>query len=593
MSIDASAVARVLGIDVAFRDLRGGAVLNLPQRVAVLAQGSSDAVFATTKFQATSAGQVGARLGFGSPAHLIARQLFPANGDGVGTVPVTFFPLEDDDSGVAASGTITPSGTQSVAAAYRAKVNNIRSERFVIPAGASVSAICALLEAAITAVLEMPVKASFTYGTPIATKTTTVGTSNGTCTALSVTGAPQVGNYVLECTTAVANGGVWRLTAPDGTVVSTSVTMTPAPGGATVINVGGLQFTLTDGAEDFDVGDVFTIAVSATNVVVTSKWKGESANDLYVEIEGEDLGVTFAIVQPTGGLVDPDVDGALAQFGNVWETMVLNALPISNTDALDAIKDVGEGRWGQTVRKPFVAFVGNTIADPTDASAVASARRDDRINAQLVAPGSKDLPFVVAARELARIVRVANNNPPTDYGSQRATGITPGADGEQWDYVQRDYAVKRGSSTIEVRDGVVCLGDVVTFWRPTGEEPPAYRYVCDIVKLQNILFNIDLIFARPEWDGAPLIPDSDPTVNANARKPKSAVAAVNAKLDALGLAAIISDPKTAKASTVAAIDSQNPKRLNVQTTVQLSGNANVISVDVFFGFFFGTAAVAA
>ena len=111
--------------------------------------------------------------------------------------------------------------------------------------------------------------------------------------------------------------------------------------------------------------------------------------------------------------------------------------------------------------------------------------------------------------------------------------------------------------------------------------------------LQNIIFNIDLIFATPEWDGAPLIPDAQPTVNRAAKKPKSAVAAVAALLDSLGLNAIISDPETAKSNTIAAINDQNPKRLDLVTTVQLSGNSNIISIDLNFGFFFGAASLVA
>ena len=592
MTIDASAVARVLGIDTVFKDLREGGVLFLPQRIVVIAQGASDAVYATTKYQVTGAPQGGLRYGWGSPIHLILRQLFPANGDGVGTLPVTIYPLDDDAAGVAAAGDITPSGSQTKAASYRVLVNNIASEPFVIPVGASVTTICALIGQAVSAVLEQPVTVDYTYGTVTATPAGG-NTGNGTVTLLSVTGTPLPGDYTLECLTAVADGGVFKLTDPNGTIVSSTVTMTPGTGGATVITVGGLQFTITDGAADFIVGDSFTIAVPATKVDLIAKWKGASGNALYLEVSGEDYGTTFAITQPTGGLVNPDIAAQLAAFGNVWESLVLNALDIDDTTALDALQAAGEGRWGELVRKPFVAFTGVTDAAVADATAISSARRADRINAQLVAPGSTDLPFVAAARQLARIARVANNNPPTDYGSQRATGLTPGGDGDQWDYPTRDQAVKAGSSTIEVRDGVVTIGDVVTFYRPEGEAVPAYRYVVDIIKLQQVLFNLDLIFAQTEWDGAPLIPDDQPTVNPLARKPKTAVAAVGALLDSLGLQAIISDPKTAKSKTVAVIDSGNPKRLNVQTTVQLSGNTNIIGVTLNFGFYFGAAAVVA
>jgi hypothetical protein len=239
----------------------------------------------------------------------------------------------------------------------------------------------------------------------------------------------------------------------------------------------------------------------------------------------------------------------------------------------------------------MIAFTGNTEADVNTAITVSDARKTDRTNVQLVSPGSNDLPFIVAARQLSRIAKLANNNPPHDYGSQSVSGLTPGDDGVQWDYLQRDLAVKGGSSTVEVRDGVVTLSDVVTFYHPTGQDVPPYRYVVDIIKLQNVIYNISLRFATPSWDGAPLIPDNQATSNRTARKPRSAVAEVHSVIEGLGLEAIISDVAFAKANTQAAIDTQNPKRLNVATTMKISGNANIISIDFNFGFFFGTAEV--
>lgn len=497
-AVDASAVARVVGIKTLFKDLRGGGILFLPQRVAVVGQGNTAATFSTVKKQHTSAASVAADYGFGSPLHLAAKQLFPVNGDGVGTIPVTFYPMVDDASGVAATGNVTPSGAATEAAAYIIRINNIDSEAFVISIGDTVADIVTAATAAINAVLDMPV------------------------------------------------------TAVDAT-----------PG-------------------------------TSTKVDLTSKWEGTSANDIFVEVVGSTTaGVTFVVTQPAGGLVNPDVDDALTQVGNVWESMMLNCLDVADTTTLGKYSTFGEGRWGALTRKPLVVFSGETSATVAAAIAVPDARKTDKVNSQLVAPGSKDLPFVVAARQLARIVKVANNNPPQDYGSQSATGLTPGTDGEQWTYADRDQAVKGGSSTIEVKDGVVNVADTVTFYHPTGDPIPAYRFVCDIVKLQNIIFNLDLIFATAEWDGAPLIPDDQPTVNRSAKKPKTAVAAVAAMLDSLGLNAIISDPETAKTNTFAEIDAMNPKRLNVVTTVQLAGNSNIISVSLNFGFFFGTPTVVA
>jgi len=489
MAIDVTARARVVGIDTKFKNLSKGATFNLPQRIALVGQGNSASVYSTTKRQVTSAFDVGTLYGFGSPLHLAAKELFPVNGDGVGTIPVTVYPLVDDASGVAASGDITITASQTVSASYKVKVNNIESEEFVIASGDAEPAIRAAMISAINAVLDMPVIAS------------------------------------------------------DGT----------------------------------------------TKVDLDSKWEGTSANDLYVEVVSTtETGIaTFAYTQPTGGLVNPDVDDALNQIGDVWETLVINCMDVADTTSLGKYQTFGDGRWGQLTRKPLVVFTGNLNTTVSNAIAVPDARKTDKVNAQIVAPGSKNLPFVVAARGVARIAVLANNNPATDYGRQELTGITPGLDSEQWDYTEQDTALKGGSSTGKVVDGVLTLADTITFYHPDGDPNPAYRYVVDIIKLMNVIYNLDLEFTKAEWDGAPLIPDNQVTTNPLAKQPKMAVAAIAAILDNLGLDAIISDPKTAKANTSASIDSQNPKRLNVETTVQLSGNTNIISVDLNFGFFFG------
>lgn len=593
--IDPSSVASVLGIATQYKDMRGATVLFLPQRIAVFAQGSSGVSYSLTKWVATSAAAAGMRYGFGSPIHLIVLQLLPPNGDGVGTIPVTIYPLADAVSSTAAQGDITPSGTMTAAAAYRVRVSGIQSAEFAIPKGViSVNDTLRAMGTAMAAELSMPVTASYTYGA--VTASALVGTGNGTITALSVPGGanPKPGAYTLKVNTVVANGGVWTLTDPDGTVVSTTVTMTPGVGGATVITVGGLQFTLTDGTTDFGLGATFTITVPATKLNAKANWKGLTGNDLLIEIIGDtSLGATFAITQPTGGLINPTVDSALTQVGNVWETMVLNQMGFDDTTTLDTFQTFGEGRWGQLVHAPLMVFTGNTKKVVSDAYAVSSARRTDRVNAYLTAPGSVNLPCVVAARQLARIAVIANENPAIDYVTEEATGLLPGTDGDQWDYTARDQAVKAGCSTSGARDGVVRVGDVVTFYHPQGEEPPAYRNVVTIVKLQNAIFNIRLKFATKEWAQAALIPDDQATVNPKARKPRSAVTAAYAVLDGLGLQAIISDPKTAKKKTTATIDSGNANRLNMTIPVQVSGNTKQKSIDLLFGFFFGTQQAAA
>jgi phage tail sheath gpL-like len=450
-AVPASSKAAVLGIKTEYRNLAVGALFGLPQRCGLIGQGATASSYATTKAQVFSANEVGSTYGFGSPLHLAALQLLPVSGDGIGSIPLTVYPLEDDGGATTAAGDITPTPGSIVEASYYVVVNNIRSAAFTVEVGDAVADIVDKMVTAINAESTMPVIAA------------------------------------------------------------------------------------------------------ATN---------------------------------------PSVTAALAQVGDVWETMFVNCLDIADTTTLDEYAAFGEGRWGALTHKPCMFFTGNTEATLATAITVPDARGTDRTNGQLVSPGSNDLPFVVAAREAARMLVVANENPPVAYGGQRATGLVPGTDGSQWTYAQRDTAVKSGSSTIKVVDGVVTLEDIVTFYHPAGDLLPAYSYAVDIVKLQNIIFNTDIIFSDPGWKSAPLIPDDQPTTNSAARKPKDAKAAIASLIDSLALAAIISDPETAKGTIVAEINGSNPKRLDVTFTVQLSGNTKIISVDLFFGFYFGTAQAA-
>lgn len=491
MAVDASAVARVLGISTQFRNLRTQQVLFLPQRIAVVGQGNTASTYALDRSQVTSALEVGQTYGFGSPLHRMVAELLPSNGDGVGTVPVTVYPLEDHGSGVAAAGDITPAGTATATGTYRARIGGVESQAFTLATGDTVADAVAALTSAINGTLDMPVLA--------------------------------VDNASASCD-------------------------------------------------------------------LTAKWAGETGNDVAIEIIGPSLGITFAVSAMASGATNPDITTALARVGETWETMFLNGLGMSDSTALDAFQTWNEGRWQATAAKPAVVFAGETDAVLATATATTAARNTDRTNVQLVAPGSDEPPWAVAARQVSRIARRANNNPAHGYGGLIATGIEPGADDEQWTYTQRDVAVKAGSSTVEVVDGQVKIGDVVTMYAPTGDPDPAYRYVVDIVKLQNIIYNLALIFAADDWADAPLIPDDQPTTNPTAKKPRMAVAAVNATLDGLGLAAIISDTASAKEATTATIDAQNAKRINIGVTVALSGNTNIKSVDLNFGFFYGAVA---
>ena len=96
-------------------------------------------------------------------------------------------------------------------------------------------------------------------------------TGDGTVTLATVAAGsivPVVGAFVLTVTTAVTNGGILKLVDPNGAQVASDLIMTVGAGAATVFEVAGLEFTVTDGAADFIVGDSFTLTVAADGKMV-------------------------------------------------------------------------------------------------------------------------------------------------------------------------------------------------------------------------------------------------------------------------------------------------------------------------------------
>lgn len=85
---------------------------NLPQRIAVLAEANENnqATLDTDPVQITSAQEAGDKYGYGSPAYLIARILFPKQGDGVGGIPVIFYPQAKAVGSAAKILTLIPTG---------------------------------------------------------------------------------------------------------------------------------------------------------------------------------------------------------------------------------------------------------------------------------------------------------------------------------------------------------------------------------------------------------------------------------------------------------------------------------------------------
>lgn len=136
-------------------------------------------------------------------------------------------------------------------------------------------------------------------------------TGNGTVTLATTLGGgivPDVGAYILKCTAVVTNGGVFALFNPNGAQVSSGIAITAGAGVATIVKVAGLQFTVTDGATDFIVGDSFTLTTTAvTGKVVPYSATGAGGAQIATDVLTYDVTSTGAGDVPIRSLVSGNV----------------------------------------------------------------------------------------------------------------------------------------------------------------------------------------------------------------------------------------------------------------------------------------------
>lgn len=162
-----------------------------------------------------------------------------------------------------------------------------------------------------------------TKSTPT-TGTAGTNTGNGTCTAVTGGDDTQIGTYTITCVTEAVGAGTFKVVAPNGEALP------DAEVGVAYTNE-QLNFTLNDGAEDFNVGDKFTVAVAAGSGkvkeitfsavdgsqnaygMVIDDYDASSADLEGVAIVRDALVVEANLVWPTGATTDQKA-AAMAQL---------------------------------------------------------------------------------------------------------------------------------------------------------------------------------------------------------------------------------------------------------------------------------------
>ncbi len=328
-------------------------------------------------------------------------------------------------------------------------------------------------------------------------------------------------------------------------------------------------------------------------VTLTSKWAGLTADDLQVSVNTNDIstGMSYAVASSQSGSGTPAVTTALTNFGDQWNTIVVNSYGtvsavLSALEAHNGIADpdLPTGRYQATVWKPYIALTGSVSDDP---SATTDAKKNEMTVALCVAPGSKALPMEAAANVAVLLARQTQDSPhSTVHGKLYPDMPAPASIGTMGTSDNRDIIVKKGCSTVSLDNGKYKIQDLVTTYHPAGEIPPAYRYVRDMYLHMNVRYGHLLLQQQYVVDHTIVADNSDVDVD-KIVKPKmwrSILSEYALDLASRGLIAVAT---TMQQSIQVSISQANPARLNDSYDYQITSTANVADSVVTGGFYYG------
>lgn len=345
------------------------------------------------------------------------------------------------------------------------------------------------------------------------------------------------------------------------------------------------------------INAVLNSPVTATSdtysVTLTSKWRGLTAQEIGVEVEVGDnaLGLSYVVNQTQAGAGTPSIAGALAQFGNVWNTIVDHGYTdASILDALEQFNGIPlqsnpTGRYAGLTWKPFIALFGSILDDPTT---ITDARLAQVTNALCPAPGSEGLSMEAASNMCVLYAFQAQNNPHLDVSGQSYPDMpTPDSIGSMADYNNRDAFVKKGASTVDLVAGQYQVQDFVTTYHPLGEVPPQYRYCRNLNLDMNVRYGYYLLELVNVIDHA-IAKNEDQVSADNVIKPKQWIQVLNDYADDLASRALVVDSPFMQKSITVTIGISNPDRFETFFRYKRSGYARIASTSAEAGFNFGT-----
>ena len=347
------------------------------------------------------------------------------------------------------------------------------------------------------------------------------------------------------------------------------------------------------------INGVLSSPCLATNtlgvVTATTKWKGTTSAEFNMSISygSVSAGLAYSQTGSTNGAGSVSLADSLAQFSDDHYTIVLNPYGATQFDVLEAFNglpnDVNPtGRYSGLIFKPFCAYSGSVLSDKDDLATITND--SDRIaqvtNVLCPAPNSLGFTWEAASNVVALASVVFQNNPNLDVNNLAYPDmpIPSNSDiGDMKDYNNRDYLVKKGCSTVLLKNGAYVIQDLVTTYHPEGEVPLQFAYPRNLNIDWNIadsLKTLESLYLRDKT----LVTDGQVVDVDGCIKPSQWKGIVFDLFDSEAKKALINEPEFSKSSLTVQISATNPNRFETAFKYKRTGIARIESTTASAGF---------
>jgi phage tail sheath gpL-like len=361
-----------------------------------------------------------------------------------------------------------------------------------------------------------------------------------------------------------------------------------------------IKATLDAALQINPVDSVVELAVANDiDITMTVKWNGASGNGVSIVVEAaEAAGVVYTNPDFAAGAGTFDLTAALANFGETWFNIVINACDVTAgiLDQLETFNGSPEdntGRWLSTVNKPFVALYGSIDSDKDTITTIPDARKLDLTNVLCPAPGSPGLAFEAAGAYATQIALTVSRNPPKSYSGLGLLDMPVPDDvtavGDFATFEGRDFIEKKGVSTATLKGSEYVIEDVNTHYHPDGITPsasPYFRVVNVLGRSFNVIYQYKILVETTLIDKI-LVPDINKTTNTEAISPKEWKGIVGSFVDSQEAQAISVNAATSRATIQTDINQNNPERMETSFELIYSSNVRQADSTIRFGFNFG------